>query len=187
MPKRPPNDIPLHQVLCGQVQKQELKAVPIKDLIPYPTNPRKNDNVVPALAESLKEYGYVKNSILVDENMELLAGHTTLKAMVSLGWDKVPEVTQVSGLTDAQKKGYRIADNKLGELAEWDPALLIAELDKLKIEGFDITLTGFGEKDYNEIQLEYNPQFNPIPESEVPRLDEKKKVKCPECGHEFTP
>ena len=166
------DDIPIRQVICGQVQKQELKAVPIRDLIPYKSNPRKNDNAVAALAKSLSEFGYVKNSILVDENMELLAGHTTLKAMISLGWDKVPEVTQVSGLTSAQKKGYRIADNKLGELAEWDPALLLAEIADLKMDGFDIALTGFDDKEIAELQSSVTPpaeedDYEPPPEIET--------------------
>lgn len=180
---QPPREIPIHQVICGQVQKTELKAVPIKDLIPYPKNPRKNDNAVAALATSLKEYGYVKNSILVDENMELLAGHTTLKAMVSLGWDKVPEVTQVSGLTTAQKKGYRIADNKLGELAEWDPELLIAELDALKIEGFDIALTGFDPKEIAGLELELHKDDVPQDaEPQISRAEELRKEWGTELG-----
>ena len=93
------------------MKKKELKSVPVTNLVPYKNNPRKNDMAVEAVARSLQEYGYIKNSIGIDENMVLLYGHTTLKAMISLGWDKVPEVTQVSGLTEAQKTGYRIAVN----------------------------------------------------------------------------
>lgn len=126
-------------------QKQELKNVPIADLIPYTRNPRKNDAAVQHIAASLKEYGFVKNSIVVDEDMVLITGHTTMKAMQALGWTEAPEVTQVFGLTEAQKKAYRIADNRLGELAEWDTDLLALEFDDLKELDFDTDLTGFDD------------------------------------------
>lgn len=93
-------------------KKKELHNVLIGDLKPYAKNPRKNDGAVEALAESLKQYGLVKNSIVVDENMEILAGHTTLKAIQKLGWTKVPEVTQVTGLSEEEKKGYRIGPGR---------------------------------------------------------------------------
>jgi ParB-like chromosome segregation protein Spo0J len=122
-------------------EKRELKNVPLADLIPYARNPRKNDPAVQRVAASLKEYGLVKNSIVVDEDMVLITGHTTTKAMQALKWATAPEVTQVFGLTEAQKKAYRIADNKLGELAAWDDELLALELDDLKVLDFDLDLT----------------------------------------------
>jgi len=126
-------------------EKKELKGVPLTDLIPYARNPRKNDAAVQKVAASLKEYGLVKNSIVVDEEMVLITGHTTTKAMQALKWDAAPEVTQVFGLTEAQKKAYRIADNRLGEEAEWDLDLLALELGDLKELDFDIDLTGLDE------------------------------------------
>ena len=124
-------------------EKRELKNVPLTDLIPYARNPRKNDPAVQRVAASLKEYGLVKNSIVVDEDMVLITGHTTMKAMQALKWATAPEVTQVFGLTEAQKKAYRIADNKLGELAAWDDELLALEFEDLKGLDFDVDLTGF--------------------------------------------
>jgi DNA modification methylase len=132
-------------------EKRELKNVPLADLIPYARNPRKNDPAVQRVAASLKEYGLVKNSIVVDEDMVLITGHTTLKAMQALKWATAPEVTQVFGLTEAQKKAYRIADNKLGELAAWDDELLALELDDLKVLDFDLDLTGFDDKELGKI------------------------------------
>lgn len=123
--------------------KKELIDVPISDLIPYERNPRKNDKAVKKVAASLEQFGLVKNSVVVDEDMVLLAGHTTLKAMQSLGWATCPAVTQVFGLTEEEKVAYRIADNKLGELAEWDIDLLVGELASLAEVGFDAELTGF--------------------------------------------
>jgi site-specific DNA-methyltransferase (adenine-specific) len=132
-------------------EKRELKNVPLTDLIPYARNPRKNDPAVQRVAASLKEYGLVKNSIVVDEDMVLITGHTTMKAMQALKWATAPEVTQVFGLTEAQKKAYRIADNKLGELAAWDDELLALELDDLKVLDFDLDLTGFDDKELGKI------------------------------------
>jgi site-specific DNA-methyltransferase (adenine-specific) len=123
--------------------KQEHIDVPISNLIPYERNPRKNDKAVKKVAASLEQFGLVKNSVVVDENMVLLTGHTTLKAMQSLGWKTCPAVTQVFGLTEEEKVAYRIADNKLGELAEWDLELLAGELASLDEVGFDAELTGF--------------------------------------------
>ena len=120
-----------------------LTNVPLDDLKPYENNPRKNGMAVAKVAASLKEFTYAKVSVLVDENMTLLAGHTTLKAMRSLGWKTCPEVKQVFGWSEAEKRAYRIADNKLGELAEWDLDLLAGELASLDEVGFDVELTGF--------------------------------------------
>lgn len=122
-----------------------LTNVPLDDLKPYENNPRKNDMAVAKVAASLKEFTYAKVSVLVDENMTLLAGHTTLKAMRSLGWKTCPEVKQVFGWSEAEKRAYRIADNKLGELAEWDLELLAGELASLDEVGFDAGLTGFDD------------------------------------------
>ena len=132
-------------------EKRELKNVPLADLVPYARNPRKNDPAVQRVAASLKEYGLVKNSIVVDEDMVLITGHTTTKAMQALKWATAPEVTQVFGLTDAQKKAYRIADNKLGELAAWDDELLALELDDLEALDFDLDQTGFDDKELGKI------------------------------------
>ncbi len=124
-------------------RKVEHRDVPISDLIPYERNPRKNDKAVKKVAASLEQFGLVKNSVVVDEDMVLITGHTTLKAMRSLGWVTCPAVTQVFGLTEEEKRAYRIADNKLGELAEWDLELLAGELASLDEVGFDAELTGF--------------------------------------------
>ena len=132
-------------------EKRELKNVPLADLVPYARNPRKNDPAVQRVAASLKEYGLVKNSIVVDEDMVLITGHTTLKAMQALKWATAPEVTQVFGLTEAQKKAYRIADNKLGELAAWDEELLALEFEDLNVLDFDLDLTGFDDKELGKI------------------------------------
>ena len=132
--------------------KKELRDVPISDLIPYERNPRKNDEAVKKVAASLEQFGLVKNSVVVDEDMVLITGHTTLKAMQSLGWATCPAVTQVFGLSEEEKVAYRITDNKLGELAEWDLDLLAGELASLEETGFDIDLTGFSNEDLPKLE-----------------------------------
>ena len=126
-------------------EKRELRNVPLSDLVPYAKNPRKNDAAVKKIAASLQEFGLVKNSVVVDEDLSIITGHTTVKAMRKLGWETAPEVTQVTGLTDAQKKAYRIADNRLGELADWDDELLDQELSELRAIDYDTTHTGFDD------------------------------------------
>lgn len=96
----------------------------IGDIRPYEHNPRRNDPAVDAVAASIREFGF-RQPIVVDEAGVIVAGHTRWKAAQKLGLETVP-VHVATGLTPAQIKAYRIADNKVAELAEWDfdlPAL----------------------------------------------------------------
>lgn len=122
---------------------KELKAVALDELKPYENNPRVNDNAVGAVAESIKQCEYVA-PIIVDEDMVILAGHTRLKALQELGRDTA-EVMIVSGLSEAQKRKYRLLDNKTNELAMWDFDKLDIELADLDFESFD-----FGFAEYND-------------------------------------
>src|SRR5574343_8246 len=151
------------------ITKKELRDVPVKDLVPYENNPRSNDLAVKEVAESIREYGYVKNSVVVDENMVLITGHTSLKAMIFLGWDRVPEVTQVFGLTDAQKIAYRIADNKTAEVAKWDFEKLELEVRKLSEMEYKMDLTGFSQEQLSKM-FEIKPE--PKKDKEIPTAKE---------------
>lgn len=113
----------------------ELKTIPISDIKPYKNNPRKNDKAVDAVAESIRQCTYVA-PIIVDENNEILAGHTRWKAMKKLGRTECECIVK-DGLTDEQKKKYRLLDNKTNELADWDFDLLADELDGLDLSAFD--------------------------------------------------
>lgn len=106
----------------------------LDEIIPYKNNPRKNDGAVDAVAESIRQCGYCA-PIIVDENGVILAGHTRLKAIKKLGWSEV-EVCVKSGLTEKQKKKFRILDNKTTEFAEWDFDALQVELDGMDFQGF---------------------------------------------------
>ena len=93
----------------------EIREVSIKDIHPYEKNPRINDNAVEAVANSIKEFGF-KQPIVVDGNMEIIAGHTRWKAAKKLKLKTVP-VLVADDLTEEQVRAYRIADNTTGELA----------------------------------------------------------------------
>ena len=99
----------------------------IDELKPYKNNPRFNDQAVEAVMNSIKEFGF-KVPIVVDKNNVIVAGHTRYKASKRLGLKEVPCII-ADDLTDEQIKAFRLADNKVSELAEWDKDLLNLELN----------------------------------------------------------
>lgn len=108
----------------------------LSEIMPYENNARKNDKAVKDEAESIKQCGYIA-PIIVDENNVILAGHTRYKALKKLGYKEVT-VRKVTGLTEEQKRKYRLLDNKTNELAEWDFEKLKDEIDGLDFSEFDI-------------------------------------------------
>lgn len=145
----------------------------VEELKPYKNNPRKNDKAVDAVAASIKAFGF-KQPIVIDVNDEVIAGDTRLKAAKKNGLKEVPCV-MADDLTPEQVKAYRLADNKVGELAEWDWNLLPVELDGLT--GFDMTEFGFDEIEAVDVDslLDCGDGGN----------GEKEPVKCPKCGFVF--
>ena len=114
----------------------------IDDLIPYVNNSRAHsDEQVVQIAASIKEFGFT-NPLLIDEQGGIIAGHGRLMAAKKLKLEQVPTIT-LAGLSDAQRKAYVIADNKLALNAGWDLELLKIEIDELKDLDFDIDLLGF--------------------------------------------
>ena len=110
----------------------------LKDIKPYEKNPRKNDNAIDAVASSISQFGF-KNPIVIDKDGVIVCGHTRYNAAKKLKLDTVPCVI-ADDLTEEQIKAYRLADNKVAELAEWDIDLLGEELDGI----FDIDMSDFG-------------------------------------------
>lgn len=121
--------------------KMQVEWVPIKDVHPYENNPRNNDDAVESVAASIEEFGW-QQPIVVDKDGVIIAGHTRLKAAQRLMVDTVP-VVKADDLTEEQVAAYRLADNKVSELAGWDFERLDLELDNLL--DFDMDRFGFDE------------------------------------------
>lgn len=132
-----------------EVVKQEIKYCDPLDLIPYENNPRVNDYAVKKVLESIKEFGF-RNPILVDADMVIIAGHTRREASILAGLEQVPYIV-ADDLTPEQVKAYRIADNKLGELATWDEDMLREELWGLQEADFSLEVMGFTEMDLKDL------------------------------------
>jgi len=137
----------------------------LDDIKPYENNPRINDDAVEDVMESIKQCSYI-SPIIVDEDNVILAGHTRYKALRKLGY-KECDVVVVAGLTEEQKKKYRLYDNKTAEFASWDQKKLAAELCDVDFEGFD-----FGQPIKKETE-------------DKEEKTESKKIVCPCCGEVF--
>ena len=143
----------------------ELKTIPISDIKPYKNNPRKNDKAVDAVAESIKQCTYVA-PIIVDENNVILAGHTRWKAMKKLGRAECECIVK-SGLTEDQKKKYRLLDNKTNELADWDFDMLADELHGLDLSAFDFDWGLRDELNDSVVEDDYEPVIPAEPKSKL--------------------
>jgi DNA modification methylase len=144
--------------MCRDEDKMKQKAWPadnvirrkVSALVPYARNSRTHSpEQISQIAASIKEWGFT-TPILVDADGQIIAGHGRLLAAQKLGLDEVPTMT-AEGWTDAQKKAYVIADNKLALNAGWDNAMLAVEMQELGDLGFDLDLTGFGIDEIGEL------------------------------------
>ena len=145
----------------------------IDDIKPYENNPRFNDDAVQYVANSIKEFGF-KVPIVIDKDNTIVAGHTRYKASMLLGLDKVPCIV-ADDLSEEQVKAFRLADNKVAENSEWDFMLLNEEL-----AGLDVNMEQFGFDDLDISDEDF------IPDTEITKEKEPKKITCPNCGEEFT-
>lgn len=124
-------------------KKVQIENKKLEELIPYINNPRNNDEAVDAVASSIKNFGF-KVPIVIDSNGEIINGHTRLKAAKKLGLEKVPVII-ADDLTPEQVKAFRIADNKVAEIATWNEELLNIELGELAELDFNMEEFGFGD------------------------------------------
>lgn len=155
----------------------------IGEIIPYARNSRTHsEEQVAQIAASIKEFGWT-NPVLIDEENGIIAGHGRLAAARKLGHTEIP-VIELTGLSEAQKRAYVIADNKLALNAGWDRDLLRIELEELHQDQFKMDLIGF---DANElaIAMGLGADFEPGTEEDQGKLDEKSPIICPACRHEF--
>ena len=136
----------------------------LSELKPYENNPRIIDDAIDDVAESIRQCSYI-TPIVIDEDGVILAGHTRYAALKKLGYEGC-DVVIVSGLTEAQKRKYRLYDNKTGEFSVWDQKLLSEELCDVDFQGYD-----FGQP--KEAEEEGPGEFKPIYKT------------CPCCGEVF--
>ena len=128
----------------------KMEMVPLEKLVPYVNNARTHSpEQVNKLRSSLREFGFV-NPVIIDKDYSIIAGHGRVMAAREENMDAVPCVL-VDYLTEAQKKAYILADNRLAMDAGWDEELLRMEIEALQGEEFDISLTGFDEKELSDL------------------------------------
>jgi len=123
--------------------------LPIGDLKPWGKNPRKNDGAVASVADSIKRFGFAAPIVARAEDHQIIAGHTRWRAAQKLGLDQVP--VRLVDLDPADAQLLALADNKLGEIAEWDDEQLAQVLEQLKLEGADLTVTGFDDAEVAQL------------------------------------
>jgi hypothetical protein len=153
----------------------QIKMLAVDKIIPYVKNSRTHsDEQVAQVAASIKEFGFT-NPILLDKENVIIAGHGRMLAAQRLGLSEVPCI-RLDHLTEAQKKAYIIADNKLALNAGWDNELLGLELGELRDEGFDISLTGFTEEELAGLIVEEIPE-GLTDEDQVPEVPEDPVTK----------
>jgi ParB-like chromosome segregation protein Spo0J len=156
----------------------------VSALVPYARNSRTHSpEQIGQIAASIKEWGFT-TPILVDADGQIIAGHGRLLAAQKLGLNEVPTMT-AEGWTDAQKKAYVIADNKLALNAGWDIEMLKIEMQDLEADGFDLLISGF---DIGELTAMFDePNFDAGTEDDQGKLDQldPKIVQCPHCGQDF--
>lgn len=127
----------------------EIESVKIEDLIPYENNPRNNDEAVEGVKASIREFGF-KIPMVIDQNNVIVCGHTRFKAAKALGLKEVPCI-RANDLTDDQIKAFRLADNKVAEVATWDIDKLQIELDEISLDMSDF---GFEIEDVDDVEIE---------------------------------
>lgn len=162
----------------------ELEQIKVADLIPYANNSRTHsDQQIKQVAASIKEFGFL-NPVITDGENGIIAGHCRVMAAERLGLDEIP-CLEASHLTEAQKKAYVIADNKLALNSGWDIEVLTTEIKALDELNFNLDVIGFDQEEL-KVFLE-GVSFNPATEDDQGKLDEldPKYIDCPHCGKEF--
>lgn len=134
------------------MKRLEIVYKNVADLFPYTKNPRRNDQTVDSLAAAIEEYGF-KVPIIIDENNEIIAGHTRLKAAKKLNLPEVPVII-ADDLSEKQVRAFRLLDNRLSEMSEWDENLLSLELTALKAVDVDLSIFGLEPPKMDDIEAE---------------------------------
>ena len=163
---------------------KKLQFLSLENLTPYERNSREHSpEQIKRIAESIKTFGFT-NPILVDGKNGIIAGHGRLMAAKQLGLETVP-VIQLEHLSEAQKRAYVIADNRLAELSSWNDEILRSELFELKEFDFDLSLMGFDDSFLNSLNEPVKGKdytgSKELNEDDFKDFDHV----CPKCGFEF--
>lgn len=162
----------------AKMAAMKIKLVKLEKLVPYAQNSRTHSKTqIKQLAASMYEFGFT-NPILIDEKGGIVAGHGRVLAASELGLTEAPCIT-LTGLTEAQKRAYVIADNKLALNSQWDVSVLRMELQALQQLNFDLPVLGFNTEGIADLLL---PSV--IETSSDVEVKEPKHT-CPSCGQKF--
>lgn len=130
--------------------KKKIEYINTEELVPYKKNSRTHsEEQIKQISESMKEFGFT-NPVLIDEENEIIAGHGRVLGAKKLGIESVPCI-RLEGLTEAQKKAYIIADNKIALNSGWNEDILKMEILDLKDEDFKIGLLGFSDSELDKL------------------------------------
>ena len=163
----------------------ETEKVKIAELRQDAANARSHSAAnIAAIKSSLKQFGQ-QRPILVMRDGVVIAGNGTLVAAKALGWKEIE--VKWTGLTGKEARAYAIADNRTAELAEWDLPVLKDALLELDDGSFNMDATGFTQNEIELLMTAAAPEFTPGTEGDQGRLDIKKPIECPSCGHTWNP
>ncbi len=157
---------------------------PIEKLVPYARNSRTHsEEQIAQLAASIKEWGFT-TAVLVDEAGGIIAGHGRVLAARKLGMEQLP-VMVAKGWSDAKKRAYVLADNKLALNAGWDNEMLALELSEIGELGFDLDLIGFTAGEIAGLTFKEKDLYPDSSTQEINPDDYNMGHQCPKCGFEF--
>lgn len=180
---------PRDQDLTVRVAAEQLVMMPLIDLVPYANNARVHSKAqIAQLRASLREFGFV-TPVLIDWDNNIIAGHGRVEAARAEGMTEVPCVL-VTNLTEAQRKAYILADNRLSEMASWDEPTLRMELESLDQLNFDVGVIGFAPEDIallipSGVDHRTGDAVDLDDDQETASGEERKIMHCPKCGFIF--
>lgn len=173
--------------------RSKITLMALPDITPYENNPRNNEEAVEKVANSIKEFGF-NQPIVVDKDNVIIVGHTRYLAAQELGLAEAPVIV-AGNLSDEQARAYRLADNKTGEIAEWDFEKLALELEE--VESLNMSEFGFAGEGLDSLFSESDSEddiadfFEAAPNTQEGNAGsktasaDKKIVTCPHCGEKF--
>ena len=170
------------------MEKIKYFMVEVDKLSPYARNARTHSDVqIAQIAASIKEFGFL-SPVIISKDNTILCGHGRFYAAQKLGLEKIPCI-QEDHLTEAQKRAYILADNKISQNAGWDEELLKVEIADLQGSDFDVALTGFEDYEITDLFAVEKPTTEKVVKNkeydEEVFGDEEFEHECPRCGFKY--